>query len=153
MSILAEVSFKGNPLQKKKRLGRGYGSGKGGHTVGRGQKGQKSRGKRKVRLGFTGGQVSLHERLPHYRGITRRNIGVRRSTKTVNVSQIETHFKTGDIVNKAALINKRLVRKTELVKILGNGDLKKKVKVINLNVSLSAKEKIEKAGGEVINEG
>ncbi len=135
----------------KKRVGRGYGSGKGGHTAGRGQKGQKSRSK--VGLLFEGTKMrkSLIRRLPMQRGK-----GKFKSFKSkpiiLNVKYLNL-LKSGTKVDVEVLIKEGLVAKEALtlgMKILGDGVLEKKLTVV-LPVSQGAKKKIEKAGGKVIN--
>lgn len=137
--------------KSKKRLGRGYGSGKGGHTVGRGTKGDKARGK--VALGFAGTKVrkSLLKRLP-----LRRGKGKLKSFKPkpigVNVKYLN-FFQNGKKVNLETLVKQGIVLEKEAkkfgVKILGDGQLKVALKV-ELPCSKGASLKIEKAGGEVI---
>ena len=134
---------------ERNRVGRGPGSGNG-KTSGRGQKGQKSRsggGVRVgfVRLGFEGGQTPLARRLPK-RGFTNFN---RKEYAIVNVETLN-RFEDGATVNAAALIEAGVINK-ELsgLKVLGNGELTKKLTVEAVKFSKSAKEAIEKAGGKV----
>lgn len=137
--------------KSKKRLGRGYGSGKGGHTVGRGAKGIKARGK--VTLGFTGTKTrkSLLKRLPLKRGK-----GKFKSFKLkpigVNVKYLN-FFQNGKRVNLKTLVKQGIILEKEAkkfgVKILGDGQLKVALKV-ELPCSKGASLKIEKAGGKVI---
>jgi large subunit ribosomal protein L15 len=125
-----------------KRKGRGIGSGNG-KTAGRGAKGQWARSGGGVRPGFEGGQMPLQRRLPK-RGFT--NIFATRFA-VINVSDLET-FENGSTVTVDELRNAGLVKKTyDGVKILGNGELSKKLTVKASAFSGSAKEKIEKAGG------
>jgi large subunit ribosomal protein L15 len=131
--------------KRKRILGRGQGSGRG-TTAGKGNKGQKARSGGKTYAGFEGGQMPLYRRLAH-RGFS--NYPFRKEYQTVNLGQIEKAFEDDGTVNTAALIKKGLVKKNSLVKILGNGDLTKKLFFKVAAVSASAKEKIEKAGGEV----
>lgn len=138
----------GSVISKKKRLGRGQGSGKGG-TATRGHKGAKSRSGYSKKLGFEGGQMPLQRRIPKF-GF--KNIN-RVEYKPVNLSKIQElidskKVKKG-IINAESLISNGLVKKNDLVKILGNGDLKDAVKVEAHKFSKSAQEKIEKSGGEV----
>ena len=128
----------------KKRVGRGPGSGLG-KTSARGQKGQKSRSGGGVRLGFEGGQTTIARRLPK-RGFTNFN---RKEYAIVNVEDLN-RFEEGTNVTPALLVECGLVTK-ELngVKILGNGELTKKLNVTATKFSKSAKEAIEKAGGTV----
>ncbi len=130
-----------------KRLGRGYGSGVGGHTVGRGTKGQKSRSGHKSTLFFEGGNVNLYRRLPKYRGFKRTN---KVYSQPVNLSVIEANFNTGDSVNVEILKEKGLVRKnSQAVKILSLGDITKAISFSGVLVSEAASKKIVDAGGTV----
>ena len=138
----------GSVTSKKKRLGRGQGSGKGG-TATRGHKGAKSRSGYSKKLGFEGGQMPLQRRIPKF-GF--KNIN-RVEYKPVNLSKLQElidskKVKKG-IINAESLISNGLVKKNDLVKILGNGDLKDAVKVEAHKFSKSAQLKIEKLGGEV----
>src|ERR687896_840019 len=143
------------PAQKRKdrkRVGRGLGSGKGRYS-GRGIKGQKSRsGSAKMRPGFEGGQMPLYMRVGKQRGATSKDampIGPFRTfTQPVNVRDLERVFAEGDTVNVEALVEKGLVKNTRAdVKILGHGELKKKLSVTAHSFSESAREKIAAAGG------
>jgi large subunit ribosomal protein L15 len=137
----------------RKRVGRGLGSGKGRYS-GRGIKGQKSRsGSHKMRAGFEGGQMPIYMRLPKQRGSTSKDampIGpFRTSTVPVNVSQLD-RFDDGAEVTLEALVEAGVIKNTKTdVKILGNGELKKKLTVSAHAFSKSAREKIEGAGGTV----
>ena len=138
----------GSVTSKKKRLGRGQGSGKGG-TATRGHKGAKSRSGYSKKLGFEGGQMPLQRRIPKF-GF--KNIN-RVEYKPVNLTKlqelIDSKKVNKGIINAESLISNGLVKKNDLVKILGNGDLKDAVKVEAHKFSKSAQEKIEKSGGEV----
>lgn len=145
------------PAQKRtarKRVGRGMGSGKGRYA-GRGIKGQKSRaGSHKMPAGFEGGQTRLYMRLPKLPGNTSKDampIGpFRTRSQGVNVRDLERVFDAGAEVTPEALKAKRLIRTTRIdVKILGQGELTKKLTVSAHRVSHSAREKIEGAGGSV----
>ena len=131
------------PRTARKRVGRGPGSGLG-KTSGRGQKGQNARSGGGVRPGFEGGQTPLARRLPK-RGFTNIN---RKEYAVVNVEDLN-RFEDGTTVTPALLKETGLVR-TELngVKILGNGELTKKLNVTAAKFSKSAVEAIEKAGGK-----
>ena len=135
--------------KKKKRVGRGYGSGKGGHTVGRGQKGQKSR--KKLGILFEGVKVkkSLIKRLPLRRGKGR--LKAKDKPIVVKLSYLNL-MREGSKVNIDTLTKAGIVKKEDGVKygvkILGNGEVKKKL-VIELPISNSAAKKIEKAGVRV----
>lgn len=129
-----------------KRLGCGESSGLG-KTSGRGHKGQKSRSGGGVRPGFEGGQMPLHRRLPK-RGFN--NTRFQDKIAVVNVASLNERFEDGDTVNMRTLKAARLVKGTyDGVKVLGNGDLAKKLTIEGCKVSASAKEKIEKAGGSI----
>ena len=138
----------GSVTSKKKRLGRGQGSGKGG-TATRGHKGAKSRSGYSKKLGFEGGQMPLQRRIPKF-GF--KNIN-RVDYKPVNLSKLQELIDSKKVkkglINAESLISNGLVKKNDLVKILGNGDLKDAVKVEAHKFSKSAQEKIEKSGGEV----
>jgi large subunit ribosomal protein L15 len=129
-----------------KRLGCGESSGLG-KTSGRGHKGQKSRSGGGVRPGFEGGQMPLHRRLPK-RGFN--NTRFQDKIAVVNVASLNVRFEDGDVVNMETLKAARLVKGTyDAVKVLGNGDITKKLTVEDCKVSATAKEKIEKAGGSI----
>src|SRR5881398_2135932 len=137
----------------RKRVGRGLGSGKGRYS-GRGIKGQKSRaGSHKMRVGFAGGQMPIYMRLGKQRGSTSKDampIGpFRTSTAPVNVGALD-RFDDGAEVSPETLVEKGLLKNTKIeVKLLGNGDLTKKLTVRVHAISATAREKIEKAGGTV----
>jgi large subunit ribosomal protein L15 len=136
----------------RKRVGRGMGSGKGRYS-GRGIKGQKSRsGSHSMRPGFEGGQMPIYMRLPKQPGPYSKDampVGPHRtSTAPVNVRDLERVFDDGAEVTLEAMVEKRLIKNTRTdVKILGEGELKKKLTVTAHLFSASAREKIEKAGG------
>lgn len=124
------------------RRGRGHGSGNG-KTAGKGQKGQKARSGGGVRLGFEGGQMPLFRRLPK-RGF--KNINTKEIV-AINLSALE-RFEDGSDVTVDTLLENGVIKKAaDGVKILGNGELTKKLNVKVSAYSASAKEKIEKAGG------
>ena len=126
----------------KKRVGRGPGSGHG-KTAGRGEKGQKSRSGYSRMLGFEGGQMPLHRRLPK-RGFT--NI-FKKTNAVVNVSDLE-RFDNGATIDEKALRGAGLVKgATDGIKILGDGTLTKKLNVHATKFSASARKQIEAAGG------
>jgi len=137
----------------RKRVGRGQGSGKGRYS-GRGIKGQKSRsGSHKMRAGFEGGQMPLYMRLGKLRGSTSRDampIGpFRTSTVPVNVAQLD-RFDDGTEVTLELLVDAGVIKNSKTdVKILGNGELTKKLAVTAHGFSKTAREKIEAAGGSV----
>jgi large subunit ribosomal protein L15 len=131
--------------KKKRIIGRGAGSGRG-TTSGKGNKGQKARSGGKTYVGFEGGQMPLYRRLAQ-RGFS--NHPFKKEFQVVNIAQIEERFENGETVDKAALYRKGLIKGPVPVKILGNGELSKKLNVTITAISASAKEKIEKAGGTV----
>ena len=127
------------------RLGRGEGSGHG-KTSGKGHKGQKARSGGGIRIGFEGGQMPLYRKLPR-RGFNNKNFKV--SYQLVNIGQLDKL--EGDTVDRESLIAAGLVRETDLrVKLLGNGELSKAYTVKGCRVSVSAKSKIEAAGGKIV---
>ena len=126
-----------------KRIGRGHGSGQG-KTAGKGHKGQKARSGGSIRPGFEGGQMPLQRRLPK-RGFN--NIFAK-TIVAVNVGSLNK-FEDGAVVDTQALVDAGLVKNSfDGVKILGNGNLTKKLEVKVNAYSVSAKEKIEAAGGK-----
>jgi large subunit ribosomal protein L15 len=131
--------------RKKRIVGRGQGSGRG-TTAGKGNKGQQSRSGGKTYLGFEGGQMPLYRRLAH-RGFS--NYPFKKTFQVVNVSEIEEHFEDGAVIDVPGLFEKGLIKGPEPVKILGNGEINKKVDVKIVHISASAKEKVIKAGGTV----
>ena len=139
---LATLKPEEGSVRKRFRVGRGHGSGNG-KTSGRGQKGQKSRSGGLPRPGFEGGQMPLYRRIPK-RGFTNYNhldiIGV-------NVSALDV-FDNGAEVDTEALIDAGIIKNPrDGIKLLGNGDISKKLTVKLNAFSASAKEKIEAAGG------
>jgi large subunit ribosomal protein L15 len=142
------------PRKSAKRVGRGLGSGKGRYS-GRGLKGQKSRaGSHKMRAGFEGGQMPAYMRLPKERGSTSKDampIGPFRTfTQPVNVRDLEARFEAGDVITPETLKERGLISNTRIdVKILGQGDLTKKLSISAHRFSATAREKIEAAGGTV----
>ncbi len=140
--------LKPNPGAKhrRKRLGCGESSGLG-KTSGKGHKGQKARSGGGVRPGFEGGQMPLHRRLPK-RGFN--NTRFQDKIAIVNLSQLEAKFNDGDTVNEESLRAAGLVKgQVDAIKLLGQGNLSKKLTVSVDAASASAKEKVEKAGGSL----
>ncbi len=124
--------------KKKKRVGRGYGSGRGGHTTGRGQKGQKAR---------SGGKAKKPRDYGKKRGFEPPN---RKEPATLNVYRLNV-FSDGAVVDPDALVEKGLLEKVprDGIKILGKGQLERSLTIEGVGVSKRAREKIEAAGGEV----
>ncbi len=139
---------KGSIKSKKKRIGRGQGSGKGG-TATRGHKGAKSRSGYSKKLGFEGGQMPLQRRIPKF-GF--KNIN-RVEYQAVNLDALQLLIDNKKVKKKTidinTLIENRLVGKNDLVKILGRGDLNSPITVEAHKFSETAKKAIEKAGGEI----
>ena len=130
---------------KKKRVGRGPGSGLG-KTAGRGEKGQKSRSGYSGKRGFEGGQMPLHRRLPK-RGFT--NIFKKRWLE-VSLSALDRHFAANEEVTPEILHERGLIKKAKHdVVVLGTGDLSKPLRVAAHRFTKSARDKIEKVGGAV----
>ena len=126
-----------------KRIGRGHGSGNG-KTAGKGHKGQKARAGRGQRFGFEGGQMPLQRRVPK-RGFN--NIFASEYA-TVNIAALNV-FEDGAVVDAAALIEKGIIKKEfDGLKVLGNGELTKKITVKAVAFSAAAKDKIVAAGGK-----
>jgi large subunit ribosomal protein L15 len=132
--------------KRKRIVGRGQGSGRG-TTSGKGHKGQKARSGGKTYVGFEGGQMPLYRRLAR-RGFS--NAPFKKEWQIVNLGEIEKRYEAGETVDLASLHKKGLVKGVEPVKILGMGDFSKKLSFKVSAVSAGAKEKIEKAGGELV---
>ena len=138
----------GSTHKNAKRLGRGQGSGKGG-TAARGHKGAKSRSGYSKKLGFEGGQMPLQRRVPKF-GFNNIN---RKDYQGINLDTLQAlvdEKKIKDALGFDAIVELRLARKTELVKILGRGELKAALKVSAHKFTATAKAAIEAAGGEAI---
>lgn len=138
----------GSTHNQNKRVGRGEGSGKGG-TSARGHKGAKSRSGYSKKIGFEGGQMPLQRRVPKF-GF--KNIN-RIEHQGVNLDTLQALVDNGvvtDTVDFTVLVENRLATKTELVKILGRGELKAKLKVTAHKFTATAKAAIEAAGGEAV---
>ncbi len=143
---LADVRSAYLPRKKRKRVGRGIGSGRG-KTCGRGTKGQQSRSGGGTPPGFEGGQMPLYRRLPK-RGFN--NAKFRKVYSIVNVAQLEVAFEDGAKVDNDAIRKARLVNaKTGPIKVLGGGELTKTLHVRVDRISGAAQKKVESAGGTV----
>ena len=141
---LHELSPMAGSTKERKRIGRGPASGQG-KTAGKGHKGQLARAGRGMRPGFEGGQMPLQRRVPK-RGFN--NI-FRKEIAKVNVSSLDKVFDDGAVVTIDALLEKGLIKKAlDGVKVLGNGEITKKLTVQVNAFSESAKQKIEAAGGK-----
>ena len=131
--------------KKRKRIGRGDGSGHGGTST-KGHKGQNARSGGRVRPGFEGGQMPLSRRLPKrgFRNPFRKNI------VTINIDQLR-RFPTGSVIDRDALLEAGLVKKTgDGIKVLGKGNIEYPISVKVDMISRGAKDKIEAAGGSVV---
>ncbi|OEJ99263.1 50S ribosomal protein L15 [Flavivirga aquatica] len=138
----------GSVKNQGKRIGRGQGSGKGG-TATRGHKGAKSRSGYSKKLGFEGGQMPLQRRVPKF-GFTNINRVEYQGINLDTLQQLVDDKKIKDTVDFDTLFSNRLAGKNDLVKILGRGELKAKLKVSAHKFTASAKAAIEAAGGEAI---
>jgi len=145
-TVLSRLTPPAGSVKTSKRLGRGVGSGLG-KTCGKGMKGQKARhGGNFGKLHFQGGQTPIQRRLPK-RGF---RVPFPIETVAVNLADLE-RFAAGTVVNEAALRAARLVQGRDvLIKVLGDGELTKKLTVEAHSFSASASEKIEKAGGKAV---
>lgn len=129
-----------------KRLGRGFGSGKGGHTSSRGTKGQKARTGSKIPLWFEGGQLPITKRMPMLRGKGRFNV----LKPIVELTLKELNLLTIDTISLESLkLNKIIDRRAQVVKIICKGELTNKLTVVGIAATPKAKLAIEKAGGSV----
>jgi large subunit ribosomal protein L15 len=142
MTSLNKLQDVSRERKKRKRVGRGIGSGTG-KTCGRGEKGAGSRSGYKRRLGYEGGQFRLYMKLP-IRGFN--NARFRREYEAVNLGQIDAMYEDGEVVNSETLVEKGFLSgKDKRVKILGNGELTKKVKIEAAAISSSAQDKLQRA--------
>lgn len=134
--------------KKAKRIGRGQGSGRGGHTVGRGHNGQRSRSGFKEKFWFEGGQMPLQRRVPKW-GF---NNYFRTDYVAVNTGTIQLfieHDRLGETITLDDLREAGLAGKDDLVKLLGDGDIEAAIDIEVHNASKSAEEKVEDAGGSI----
>jgi large subunit ribosomal protein L15 len=144
---LESIPRRTNRKGKSKRLGRGYGSGVGGHTATRGSKGQKSRAGHKSLQFFEGGNVPFFRRMPKARGFKKTD---KVEVTAINLDILDKNYKSGETVSLESLKEKKLIAKRiEFVKILSNGEISKKIVLESIPASESAKEKILKAGGTI----
>jgi large subunit ribosomal protein L15 len=135
--------------KNRKRIGRGQGSGKGGHTVGKGHKGQKSRSGGKIPVWFEGGQMPLQRRIPKF--------GFKNHFRTeyvaINVSRLESLVAAGALeagnITPETLVAAGAAQPKDLIKVLGDGEATQALTVTAHKFSASAKQKIEAAGGSV----
>ncbi len=143
---LQDVKPRPGAKKRRKRIGCGESSGHG-KTSGKGNKGQMARAGRGIRPGFEGGQMPMHRRLPK-KGFN--NTAFQDLIEVVNVGELNDAFQDGAVINEAALREVGLVsRKADVIKILGTGELARKLTIQGAKVSATAREKIEKAGGSI----
>jgi large subunit ribosomal protein L15 len=142
MSVIKLHDLRPAPGEKKAKTRVGRGEGSKGKTAGRGTKGTKARNK--VRVGFEGGQMPIHMRLPKLKGFKNR---FRTEYAVVNLGDISRLFPAGGDVSLEDLVAKGAVRKNTLVKVLGDGKLTVKVNVTAHKFSGSARDQITAAGG------
>ena len=138
----------GSTHNQNKRVGRGEGSGKGG-TSARGHKGAKSRSGYSKKIGFEGGQMPLQRRVPKF-GFNNIN---RKEYQGVNLDTLQLLVDNGlvtDTVDMTVFVTNRLATKNEMVKVMGRGELKAKLKVTAHKFTATAKAAIEAAGGEAV---
>ena len=138
----------GSVKSQGKRIGRGQGSGKGG-TAARGHKGAKSRSGYSRKVGFEGGQMPLQRRVPKF-GFTNINRKDYQGINLDTLQQLVDEKKIKSELNFETIVELRLGRKHELIKILGRGELKAKLKVSAHKFTATAKAAIEAAGGEAV---
>jgi large subunit ribosomal protein L15 len=144
--LLQDTKNRPGARKRRKRIGCGESSGHG-KTSCKGNKGQMARSGRGIRPGFEGGQMPMHRRLPK-KGFN--NAQFQDAIEVVNVGELNEAFEDGATVNEAALRTVGLVsRNCSVIKILGTGDLSRKLTVQGAKVSATAREKIEKAGGSI----
>ncbi|PIY80578.1 MAG: 50S ribosomal protein L15 [Candidatus Pacebacteria bacterium CG_4_10_14_0_8_um_filter_42_14] len=133
--------------RRKKRLGRGYGSGKGGHTSGRGTKGQKSRSGSKVPLWFEGGQLALIKRMPMLRGKSRLKSFDRIAMITLTDLN---RMKATDISFETLKLEGVVSRAARSAKVVNTGKLERKITLTGIKTTASARQQVEAAGGSVV---
>ncbi len=130
--------------KEPRRVGRGLSSGQG-KTCGRGTKGQKARNK--VRPGFEGGQMPFVQKLPKHKGFYNR---FQKSVAAVNVSDLEKFFPAGSKINPTVLIERKMAKSSDWIKILGDGELKKSFIIEAHGFSQQAEKKIKEVDGQAI---
>lgn len=148
MEILANLSK--TTVKQLRRVGRGYGSKKGGHTTGRGAKGDKVRGKTRITFDGTKIKKGWIKRLPFLRGKNRLNSI--KSVSIINLADLEKWFKAGDKVTRETLVKTSLIKDADYkktIKILGQGKLTKALTIKNLVLTETAKAQIVSAGGKI----
>jgi large subunit ribosomal protein L15 len=146
MDLSNLLKLQGNS-HKKKRVGRGIGSGKGGHTSGRGQKGQKAREGHKFSIGYEGGQTPLYKRLPQIGGF---RSPTSKFITAIRLSALNS-FEDGAKVTPEALVEAGVAKRISKygVKLLASGELTKKLTLKGFKYSEQAKKLIEKSGSKI----
>jgi large subunit ribosomal protein L15 len=134
--------------KKAKRIGRGQGSGRGGHTVGKGHNGQRSRSGFKEKFWFEGGQMPLQRRVPKW-GFNNHFSTEYVAVNTGTIQLFVEHGKLEETITLEDLRNAGLAGKNDLVKLLGDGDIEASIEIEVHNASNSAQEKVEEAGGNI----
>ena len=130
----------------RKRVGRGYGSGRGGHTSGRGQKGEKSRQGKNIPTWYEGGQLPMIKRMPMMRGKSRfESLEPTAEVKLADLNKVKSATISLDTLKLEKVIDKRFKK----AKIISGGTLTKKVTIVGIKVSAAAQDSIIKAGGKV----
>ena len=137
--------------KSRKRIGRGVGSGYGGHSSTKGNKGQKSRSGASIPVWFEGGQMPLQRRIPKFGFKNRfrvayRGINLFRLKRLIDEGRIDAN----EVITPEVMVNAGIVRKSDLIKILGDGELDVPLRITAHAFSASAKSKIEGAGGEAV---
>lgn len=144
---LHELKAPSSNKKNRKRVGRGQGSGRGEQS-GRGHNGQNSRSGSKTKPWFEGGQMPLQRRIPKF-GFKNR---FRKEYQPLNVVKIAEYLDAGKLSEKITiqdLVEQRLAHKNDLIKLLGNGDIDRKIEIEVHACSKSAREKVESAGGSI----
>lgn len=144
---LHELKAPSSNKKNRKRVGRGQGSGRGEQS-GRGHNGQNSRSGSKTKPWFEGGQMPLQRRIPKF-GFKNR---FRKEYQPLNVAKIAEYLDAGKLSEKITiqdLVEQRLAHKNDLIKLLGNGDIDRKIEIEVHACSKSAREKVESTGGSI----
>ncbi|MDC1068073.1 50S ribosomal protein L15 [Candidatus Kapabacteria bacterium] len=149
MKHIGNLTYQEGSKQSKKRIGRGQGSGHGGTST-KGHKGQKSRSGASISIGFEGGQMPLHRRVPKY-GFT--NHKFKTTYSVINLDKLQKFIDEGQIessnVGYTTLKKSGIIKGRNPLKVLGNGEIKTAITITDAKVTASAKDKIVTAGGSV----
>ena len=150
MNLLSSLKIIKGSTKKAKRVGRGFGSGKGGHTSGKGHKGQKARTGGQVPSWFEGGQTPLVKRMPYIRGFINHNKNI---VITLNFKQLKTVLTDNKKITEELLIEKGLIKKSQkydFIKILGQGKIETATAFEGFVYTQKALDKIKQAGGNAL---